>query len=100
MVFRTSERVSGNDPLDMAARGRIGGYARAALYSPEELTGKARVGFLHRFETEVDPDGTLPYEERQRRAQAALRAHMAKLARKSAQKRQANRGRQPAGARK
>ena len=93
MAFGTNEQDGGNDSSDMAARGRIGGYARAALYSPEELTGKARAGFLHRFEIEVDPDGTLPPEERQRRAQAALRAHMAKLARKSAQKRQANRSR-------
>lgn len=79
------------DSLDMAARGKIGGYVRAALYSSEELTGKARAGFFHRFELEVDPHGTLPHEERQRRARAALRAHMARLARKSAQKRQAKR---------
>ena len=83
------------DSSDMAARGRIGGYARAALYSPEELTGKARVGFLHRFETEVDPDGTLPPEERQRRAKAALRAYMAQLARKSALKRRVKGQRRP-----
>ena len=75
------------DSTDMALRGRIGGFARAALYSPEELTGKARAGFLQRFENEVDPNGTLTPEERCRRAQAALRAHMAQLARKSALKR-------------
>ena len=74
---------------DMAARGRIGGYSRAALYSPEELTGKARQGFLRRFEP-TDP--SLSPEERNRRAQAALRAHMAKLARKSAQKRRRKAG--------
>lgn len=75
------------DSTDMALRGRIGGYARAALYTPEELTGKARAGFFQRFENEVDPDRTLPPEERCRRARAALRAHMAQLARKSALKR-------------
>ena len=87
MANRAKERVSGNDSSDMAAWGRIGGYARAALHSPEELTGKARAGFMRRFETEVDPDGSLSHEERQRRAQAALRAHMARLARLSAIKR-------------
>ncbi len=87
------QQLRQTDPQDMAARGRIGGYARAAKYSPEELTGKARAGFVHRFEAEVDPDGTLPPEERQRRANAALRAHMAhmaQLARKSALKRRSN----------
>ena len=65
----------------MAARGRIGGYARAAKYSPEQLTGAARAGFLKRFE----PDELgLSSEEQLRRTQAALRAHMAKLARLSA----------------
>jgi len=69
---------------DMALRGRIGGFARAARYGPEELTAAARAGFLKRFEPQ-DPD--LSMEERQRRAQAGLRAHMARLAMLSAQAR-------------
>lgn len=69
---------------DMALRGRIGGFARAAKYSPDELTGQARQGFLKRFEPQ---DSGLSQEERDRRTQAALRAHMARLARLSALKR-------------
>ena len=42
---------------------------------------------MRRFEQQVDPDGTLPIEERQRRAQFALKAHMAELALRSAQAR-------------
>lgn len=63
---------------EMALRGRIGGYARAAKYPADELTAPARSGFLRRFEP-TDPN--LSPQERQRRTEAALKAHMARLAR-------------------
>lgn len=66
---------------DMAARGRIGGFSRAAKYPSNELTCQARAGFLHHFEP---TDTGLSQEEFVRRTQAGLRAHMAKLARLSA----------------
>jgi len=69
---------------DMALRGRIGGFTRASKYPPDELTSQARRGFLKRFEPQ---DSGLSQEERDRRTQAALKAHMAKLARLSAIKR-------------
>ena len=69
------------DSRDMALRGRIGGFARAAKYDSQELTGAARAGFLLRFQPQ---EQGLSEEERLRRAQAALKAHMAKLARLSA----------------
>ena len=72
------------DSKDMALRGRIGGFVRASRYSPEELTGPARRGFMARFEPQ---EPGLSQEERERRTQAALRAHMAKLSRLSALKR-------------
>lgn len=50
-------------------------------------TTPARRGFLARFEREVDPDGVLPPEERQRRAESALRAHMRRLALRSSRAR-------------
>jgi len=71
----------------MALRGRIGGYSKAARYAPDELTRAARKGFMARFEAQADPDDSLPPEERGRRAQALLRAHMARLALKSAKAR-------------
>jgi tRNA U34 5-methylaminomethyl-2-thiouridine-forming methyltransferase MnmC len=61
---------------EMRLRGRIGGYSKAAKYPPKQLTGAARAAFLKGFEPE---DPSLSEEERQRRAKAALRAHMAKL---------------------
>ena len=48
--------------LVQARAGAIGGYARA--------------GFMVRFEHEAEPDGVLPPEERKRRADHALKAHM------------------------
>jgi hypothetical protein len=42
-------------------------------------TRPAREAFLRRFEREVDPDGKLPPDERARRANHALRAHMLRL---------------------
>lgn len=56
---------------------------------PQAATAKARAGFLARFERQVDPDGTMPVEERQRRAEQLMRAHMIDLARKRAAKRAA-----------
>lgn len=42
-------------------------------------TRPARQAFLRRFENEVDPDRKLPPDERARRANHALRAHMLRL---------------------
>ncbi len=72
---------------DLSLRGKIGGYARAAKYGPEELTGVARAAFMARF---MPDDPSLSEEERQRRAKAGLRAHMARLARLSALARKKN----------
>lgn len=70
---------------DMAARGRIGGYRLRATHDPQQYTLPARRAFLNRF----TPDDTgLSDEERQARAQAALKAHMMRLARLSALARQ------------
>jgi hypothetical protein len=46
-------------------------------------TRPAREKFLQRFEQEVDPDGTLPADERRRRAEHAKRAYMLRLAKRA-----------------
>jgi hypothetical protein len=84
------------DPRDMSLRGRIGAYALHARHDPRETTKPARAAFLARFEAEVDPEGRLPEDERRRRAHAALRAHMARLARKRALRAISRRPRTPA----
>jgi hypothetical protein len=49
-----------------------------------ERTRPGRQAFLARFEREVDPEGKLSSDERRIRAQHALRAHMMRLAKRSA----------------
>jgi hypothetical protein len=58
-----------------------------------EVTANARKAFLDRFERDVDPDGVLSEEERQRRADQAKRAHMSGLALRSARSRRAQKAR-------
>lgn len=74
-------------PSERTLRGRLGAYVLHSRHDPRETTAPARRAFLHRFEVEVDPNGELPEQERQRRALAARRAHMTRLALRSAQKR-------------
>ena len=52
-------------------------WARTADRSAR--TRPAREAFLKRFEKEVEPHGTLPPEDRARRAEHALRAYMLRL---------------------
>jgi hypothetical protein len=68
--------------------GTIGAYTKwAKCDDPSAATAPGRKAFLDRFENEVDPNRTLPAEERARRATAARKAYFARLALKSAQAR-------------
>ena len=62
-------------------------HAMHARHDSREVTANARQAFVERFEHEVDPDGVLPAAERQRRAEHAMRAHMTRLALRSARAR-------------
>lgn len=64
-------------------RARIGAFSLHAQRSATETTQAARTAFLDRFELQVDPEGVLSDDERRRRGQAALKAHMTALALKS-----------------
>ena len=71
-------------PTERTLRARIAAFA---LHSQGGTNTKpARLAFMARFEVEVDPDGTLPPEERSRRAHLARKAHFAGPALKSAKK--------------
>jgi hypothetical protein len=71
---------------------RIGGLARAAKYDGREVTKAARRAFTDRWTREVDPKGILSERERERRARAAMCAHMQRLALRSAQVRRRRAG--------
>lgn len=72
---------------DLALRGRLGAYTTHSRHDVRETTKAARSAFLLRFEREVDPEGTLPLAERQRRAEAARKAYFVRLALSSARAR-------------
>jgi hypothetical protein len=74
-------------PQERAQRARIAALTRWSREDAREGTGPARRGFRARFERQVDPEGKLPPQERSRRAEAAMRAHMARMALRSAQAR-------------
>ena len=68
-------------PEQRSLRASIGGNARAGKYDGREVTARARAGFLTKFLNEVDQATPgLPEDERTRRAQHLLRAHMQRLA--------------------
>jgi hypothetical protein len=72
-------------PAERSLRGRLGGLTTAARGHVN--TAPAREAFLARFEREVDPAGTLSPAERARRADAARRLHMSRLAYRSVRSR-------------
>jgi hypothetical protein len=75
-------------PDERALRARIAAHTRWAHTDDRQAaTRPARDAFLARFEHQVDPEGTLPPAERQRRAESARRAHMLRLAKRSAKSR-------------
>ncbi len=63
-----------------AIAARIGGLSLRAQRDPLEYTKAARLAAYQRFELEVDPQGELSAEERGKRATAARRAYMQRLA--------------------
>jgi hypothetical protein len=74
-------------PRERTLRARMAAYILHSRYDSKELTAPARRAFNDRFEKQVDPDGTLPPAERQRRAEAAKKAYFTRLALKSARAR-------------
>lgn len=78
-------------PEERSRKARIGAYARAAQYDGRVVTRRAREAFLAKFEQEVDPDGVLAPEERARRAEAAKKSYMLRLAERSVKARKAQR---------
>ncbi len=79
-------------PEQRRLRAQIAAHTKWADTDRVAGTAAARAAFLARFEANVDPDGTLPPAERLRRAENAMRAHMARLSFLSARSRARRRG--------
>jgi hypothetical protein len=67
-------------PEQRRLRAQTAAYMRWSKEDPREGTKPARAAYMRRFVDQVDPDRTLPELERERRAQAALKGHMARMA--------------------
>lgn len=72
--------VSALTPAQRSLRARLAAHTLHSTRDPLEHTAPARKAFLDRFLEQVDPEGLLAPEERRRRAQSALKAHMTRLA--------------------
>jgi len=80
-------------PTERALRGRIGAFTLHARHDPRATTAAARLAFNGRFVDLVDPERTLPKEERRRRVEAARKAYFTRLAYRSVQSRRARKSR-------
>jgi hypothetical protein len=85
-------------PGERTLRARMAAYVLHSRYDSRELTAPARRAFNDRFEKDVDPHGTLPPGERERRAKAAKKAYFTRLALKSAQARRRPKSARPRAA--
>ena len=68
-------------------RAQIAALTRHAFSDTKDATKAAHAGFRAKFEREVDPEGELAPDERARRADRLMRAHMLRLSAKSAEAR-------------
>jgi hypothetical protein len=73
--------------MSPAERARIAALTRHGRGDTRDAVRPAREAFMARFEQEADPEGLLEPTERAARAQRLLRAHMLRLAAKSAENR-------------
>lgn len=75
---------------------RANALSRVAKEGGAAVSAPARRAFLDKFRTEVDPDNLLAPEDREARADAAMRAHVTRMAAASAKVRQTNASREKA----
>jgi hypothetical protein len=81
-------------PIDKAksTAGRIGAHEKwAKTLDRKSGTAAARKAALDRFERQVDPEGVLPEAQRVELAEHARKAHMLRMALRSAEVRRARR---------
>jgi hypothetical protein len=82
------KRPAGLTPAERSLRARMAAHhSWARTRDRSARTEPARKAAMDRYEREVDPDGTLEPRERALRAEQAMKAHMTRIALKSAQAR-------------
>lgn len=86
---RTAEH-SALSASERSTRASLAANARWSKADGTAGTHAARTAFMDRFYREVDPDGVLAPDERERRAERAKSAHFQRMALARARKRRAN----------
>jgi hypothetical protein len=85
---RRSDNDRSREARDRSLRARIAVAERwGSTTDRRAATEPARRGLAAKFERLADPDGSLAPEERARRADSLMKAHMLRMARASAQTR-------------
>lgn len=74
-------------PAERSMRARLAAHHLHSQVDSRAHTEPARRAFMERFEDQVDPDRSLPADERRRRAEQAKKAYFLGLSLKAAQKR-------------
>ena len=87
--MRTKTRLT---PAQRTLRAKLAANSRWSREDGHANAVRGQAGLLAKFEREVDPDGTLTPEQRAKRAEAAYRAHMQRLAFASSKARAARKG--------
>lgn len=80
-------------PEQRRQRARLAALSRWAKEDPTLQALKLQAGIRAKFEREVDPNNELAPVERGRRAEAARKAHLARIALKSSRARAARKAR-------
>ncbi len=84
-------------PGDLSLLGRLGAYEQHAKHDVRETTRAARAAHDKKFIDKVDPDRVLSAAERDRRVEAARKAHFTRLALRSAEARRARKASRDGG---
>ena len=85
MEFCPTDKDSAKGALRMLTdaerriRGKLAAHTNLARRAPDKVTEAARHGLLKRFESEADPDGSLPESERLRRTWHLYQAHLCRM---------------------
>ena len=77
-----------DSPAQRSLRARIAAATLLSRRTPHEVVAPARAGLERRYEDLVDPERTLPPEERRRRVGQARKADMLRRSLKQVQRRE------------
>ncbi len=79
-AHKRKRKQDSRSEAEIRLQAQLAAHTMHAKHDARKTTANGRAAFLARFEAEVDPEGTLPPEERRRRAEHARSAYFTRLA--------------------